>query len=108
MVIDQDETPLFLGAIHRLLHGVKLGDLLAAAAGAGAEVTTIDEAEAVAALAPDTLVLTDGAALGHRRLRCAGGTAMVQLVDDRAARRAAQRPSRLGYAHSVAAGAGRR
>ena len=28
MVIDQDETPLFLGAIHRLLHGAKLGDLL--------------------------------------------------------------------------------
>ena len=43
MVIDQDETPLFLGAIHRLLHGVRLDDLMAAATAAGAEVTALED-----------------------------------------------------------------
>ena len=32
MLVDQDETPLFLGAIHRLLHGVRSTQLAAGAA----------------------------------------------------------------------------
>ena len=28
MIIDQDDTPLFLGAIHRVLHGVRIEDLV--------------------------------------------------------------------------------
>jgi uncharacterized protein (DUF1015 family) len=81
MVIDHDETPMFLGAIHRVIHGPRIGELLDAAAAAGAEVTRIDEAEAVAALAPDTLVLCDGASWA---------TGLPK------------KPSRITFAHSVA------
>lgn len=102
MVIDQDETPLFLGAIHRLLHGTRLADLLEAASDAGAEVRTIDGNEAMAALAPDTLVLTDGRRWATAQLSVPEGTAMVQLVDDVLLERLSRRPTRIGFAHSVA------
>jgi uncharacterized protein (DUF1015 family) len=102
MVVDQDETPLFLGAIHRLLQGVKFPDLLAAASAAGADVRTIAENEAVAALAPDTLVLTDGRAWATVSLHLPEGTAMVQRVDDLLLAGLPRRPARVGYAHSVA------
>src|SRR5262245_33468781 len=82
MVVDQDETPLFLGAIHRLLHGVRIADLLRAAEGAGGTVRTIGESEALAALAPDTIALTDGQRWATVSLDVPPGTAMVQLVDD--------------------------
>jgi uncharacterized protein (DUF1015 family) len=101
MVIDQDETPLFLGAIHRLLHGVRFADLLTAASGAGAEVRTIDESQAVAALAPDTIVLADGQRWATVRFEMPPGTAMVQLVDDLLMAGLPRRPTRLGFAHSV-------
>jgi uncharacterized protein (DUF1015 family) len=102
MVIDQDETPLFLGAIHRLLHGTKIADLMAAAAGAAAAVHIIDEAEAMAALAPDTVVLTDGHRWATARIDVPDGTAMVQLVDQFLLAGLPKRPSRVGFAHSVA------
>jgi uncharacterized protein (DUF1015 family) len=102
MVIDQDETPLFLGAIHRLLHGVRLSDALAAASAAGARVATTGEAPAMAALAPDSLVLTDGEEWATAHLDVPDGTAMVQLVDQVLLERLVRRPSRIGFAHSVA------
>jgi uncharacterized protein (DUF1015 family) len=101
MVIDQDETPLFLGAIHRLLHGTRLDELLASASAAGAEVRTIDEGEAVAALAPDTLVLTDGRRWATARLDVASGSAMIQRLDEVLLAGLVRRPARIGFAHSV-------
>src|SRR3954452_5372254 len=53
MIVDQDETPLFLGAIHRLLQPTKVTEVMAAASSAGARVRTIGEGDALAALAPD-------------------------------------------------------
>ncbi|MGA8247221.1 MAG: DUF1015 family protein [Nocardioides sp.] len=102
MVIDHDETPLFLGAIHRLLHEVDLPDLMRAASEAGADVRGIDEPEAVTALAPDTLVLTDGAGWATVHLQVPAGRAVVQLVDDVLLARLPRRPSKVTYAHSVA------
>lgn len=102
MVIDQDETPMFLGAIHRLLHGVKLRDLLDAASRAGARVRTIEEGEAVAALAPDTLVLADGRSWATVTVDLSDGTAMVQRIDEVLLGGLPRRPTRVGYAHSVA------
>jgi uncharacterized protein (DUF1015 family) len=102
MVIDQEETPLFLGAIHRLLHGTKVSDLVAAASAAGADVQAIDEEEAMAALAPETLVLTDGQQWATVRLEATDGRAMVQWVEDMVLPRLARQPSRIGFAHSVA------
>lgn len=102
MVVDQDETPLFLGAIHRILHGTKLEPVLAAARGAGAVVRTIDADDAVAALAPDTIVLSDGQTWATATLEVPPGTAMVQLVDDALLSGLPRRPSRVTYAHAVA------
>jgi uncharacterized protein (DUF1015 family) len=102
MVIDHDETPMFLGAIHRLLHGVGLQDLAQAARAAGAEVQLIDEPRAVTALAPDTLVLTDGVGWATVHLEVPAGRAAVQLIGDVLLARLARRPTKVVYAHSVA------
>jgi len=101
MVIDQDETPMFLGAIHRLLHGTRVPDLVQAAASVGAVVSTIDEAEAMAALAQDTLVLTDGARWATVRMAVPEGSAMVQLADGVLLGRLRKRPGKVTFAHSV-------
>jgi uncharacterized protein (DUF1015 family) len=102
MVIDQDETPLFLGAIHRLLHGTPVERLLQAATASGAEARTIGESDAMAALAPDTFVLTDGRTWATAALRPPDGTAMVQVVENTVLPRLGRRPTRVGFAHSVA------
>jgi hypothetical protein len=102
MVIDQDETPLFLGAIHRLLHGARVADLVAAAERAGAEVRTIGADAAVAALAPDTLVLSDGSSWATVTCEVPPGWAMVQLLDSVLLEGLPRPPSRIGFAHSVA------
>ncbi|WP_164775240.1 DUF1015 family protein [Nocardioides pantholopis] len=60
MVVDHDDTPLFLGAIHRSLRGVRAGEVVAAATACGAVATTMDRARALAALGPEVLVVTDG------------------------------------------------
>lgn len=59
MLVDQVDTPLFLGAIHRTLVGVGLDDVTAAAIRAGGSVQPGARHEALAELAPDTLVVTD-------------------------------------------------
>jgi hypothetical protein len=101
MVIDQDETPLFLGAIHRLLHGVKLDDAISAASVAGARVRTSDADEALAALAADTLVLTDGEHWATASVELPPGTAMVQLLEDLVLKGLPKQPSRHAFAHTV-------
>lgn len=100
MVVDQDATPMFVGPIHRLLHTTPLRDLTRAARALGADVLPIDGDRAVAALAPDTAVLTDGQSWATVRMEVPSGTAMVQLMEglfDHLARR----PSRITFAHSV-------
>lgn len=59
MLVDQTDTPLFLGAIHRTLTGVSVADVTAAAIKAGGTVQPGGRDQALADLAPDTLVLTD-------------------------------------------------
>jgi len=60
MLVDQVDTPLFLGAIHRTLPGTSLAALVEAAREAGAEVTTHGRRRALSALDSTHLVLTDG------------------------------------------------
>lgn len=61
MLVDQDDSPMFLGAIHRLLRGTSLDSLTAAVRADGGHVRELRHEAAVAALAADTMVLTDGA-----------------------------------------------
>jgi uncharacterized protein (DUF1015 family) len=102
MVIDQEETPLFLGAIHRLLHDTTVQDLLVSAESAGADVRMAVESDAMAALAPETVVLTDGQRWATARFEVPPGRAMVQLVEDRLLAGLKSPPSRVGFAHGVA------
>jgi uncharacterized protein (DUF1015 family) len=102
MVIDHEDTPLFLGAIHRILHGAPLRSLVSAAQAAGAMVRYIDESDAVTALAPDTLVLTDGVQWATVQLEVAPGCAAVQLVDDVLLRGLEHPPHKVAFAHSLA------
>ncbi len=60
MLVDQLDTPLFLGAIHRTLTGTNLSDISRAAVSIGASVEEKGRTAALAALDQRSLVLTDG------------------------------------------------
>ncbi len=59
MLVDQRDTPLFLGAIHRTVGGVTLDHVARAARESGAAVQSLSRDHALAELAPHTLVITD-------------------------------------------------
>ena len=77
MLVDQEETPLFLGAIHRVLFGATL-DALRAVGCAKVEETSPEAA--VAALRPDVLVATDGRRWATLRLQLAPDRAAVEAL----------------------------
>jgi uncharacterized protein (DUF1015 family) len=61
MLVDQDDTALFLGAIHRLLEGTSLAAVADAVTRVpGLRCERAAETTAIAALAADTIVVTDG------------------------------------------------
>lgn len=60
MIVDQDDTPFFLGAIHRTFRHRSLDDLCAAVESTGGTVRRLTEAEALQMLGPQALVATDG------------------------------------------------
>lgn len=59
MIIDQDDTPFFLGPVHRTLAGSTLAELARSAKASGATVTWTDRSEAVEALAQNRWLATD-------------------------------------------------
>jgi uncharacterized protein (DUF1015 family) len=79
MLVDQDDTPLFLGAIHRTLSATSLEEVAEAADGV-AEYAPDSEEQAMAALGPSTLVLTDGVAWARLELRIPSGRAAVEAL----------------------------
>ncbi|CAA9392890.1 MAG: Related to HTH domain of SpoOJ/ParA/ParB/repB family, involved in chromosome partitioning [uncultured Nocardioides sp.] len=60
MLVDQRDTPLFLGAIHRTLAGAGLGVLEQVARAQGAQVDVLPRHAALSALDTQTAVATDG------------------------------------------------
>jgi uncharacterized protein (DUF1015 family) len=101
MLVDQDETPLFLGAIHRVLVGPTLAELRTAAGQAGAELHDLPEEAAVAALGPDVLVATDGTTWSTIRLAASAGRAAVEVLHGDIVPRLPRLPQRVGYHHAV-------
>lgn len=100
MLVDQDDTPLYLGAIHRLLAGVTLDEALEA----GRRVGTAYEAthdEALEALAPTTIALTDGERWAALALEPHDDQAAVEVVHGQLIPRLATAPRRVGYHHSL-------
>jgi uncharacterized protein (DUF1015 family) len=101
MLVDQHDTPLFLGAIHRTLPGVSLAQLAAAARAAGADVTEHERPRALGALDSTHLVLTDGVtwyavAPGHLARQAA-----VSWLHEQVLARLADPPPRVDHHHSV-------
>ncbi len=82
MVVDQEDTPLHLGAIHRVLPGLTL-DELEASTGATALVLRATTAEdALASLAPTTIVGTDGTSWVVLDVPDLQGRATVEILHD--------------------------
>lgn len=108
MLVDQDDTPLHLGAIHRTLSGTSLAAIGRAAAALGAPWTPADHTHAVAALAPGGLVLTDGRDWATLSVPAGRRPAVRWLHEELLAR--LDREVRIAYHHSAdaALGAARR
>ncbi|WP_162599998.1 DUF1015 family protein [Nocardioides solisilvae] len=60
MVVDQEDTPLFLGAIHRVFRGLTCDELVAAVRETGGSASRTSRDRAIAALSPSTWAITDG------------------------------------------------
>jgi uncharacterized protein (DUF1015 family) len=103
MIVDQEDTPLFLGPIHRVLTGVSLEDLAAAAEIAGAGYDVADHASALEALGPDTLVATDGKVWATLKLHLPPDRAAVEALQDDVVPALARGPARVHHRHSVEA-----
>ena len=100
MLVDQLDTPLFLGAIHRVLLGVTL-DRLWDACPRSAVVSSVAADEALAALAANTLVATDGTGWVTIALDLSGDRVAVEVLHDEVLRDLDLPARRIGYHHSV-------
>jgi hypothetical protein len=101
MVVDQDDTPLFLGAIHRTLPGTTLPALVEACRAAGAEVAGHPRRRALRALDSTHLVLTDGQSWHTVSPGELSGTAAVSWLHDRVLPGLAVPAARTAHHHNV-------
>jgi uncharacterized protein (DUF1015 family) len=98
MLVDQEDTPLYLGAIHRVLGGVTLDSLRATQAATFADASP--EA-AVAALRSDVLAATDGRHWATLRLDLSPDRTAVEALHEDLIPGLAQAPSAIGHHHAV-------
>ena len=101
MLVDQDDTPLFLGAIHRLLLGTTIDDVRSAAKTAGMDYEELSEERAVAGLGPDHLVVTDNERWALVALTPTPDRAAVELLHENLIPALPHGPRRIGYHHTV-------
>ncbi|PKH39876.1 Uncharacterized conserved protein, DUF1015 family [Nocardioides alpinus] len=101
MLVDQDDTPLFLGAIHRTLPGTTLTELVVAARTAGAEVSLRERHHALGALDSTHLVLTDGHAWHTVTPHGLDRVAAVSWLHDEVLSRLPHRAERVEHHHNV-------
>ena len=102
MLVDRHDSPLFLGAIHRVLGGVSLTDLQAAAQACGVGYHHESRADALAALGPTHLVATDGHTWAVLDLNLVADRAAVEVLHDQLIPALPRGPHQLSYHHSVA------
>ena len=101
ILVDQEDTPLYLGPIHRVLGGITLADLEHAARIVGAHWTPAAARPAVAALAPDRLVVTDGTSWATLRIDLPPDRVAVEVLHEVVLPALAHRPTRTAYHHAV-------
>lgn len=101
MLVDQTDTPLFLGAIHRTLTGVSVADVTAAAIKAGGSVHPGGRDEALADLAPDTLVLTDSEQWAVVTPPSGAGIELVEWLQTSLIPSLAEQPASIAFHHAA-------
>lgn len=101
MLVDQLDTPLFLGAIHRTLGGTSVDALVSAARATGAAARELDRPEALAELDRDHLVLTDGDRWVSVRPHDLQGRALVAWLHETLLPATAGGTSAVAHHHSV-------
>ncbi|MCD4536488.1 DUF1015 domain-containing protein [Nocardioides sp. cx-169] len=101
MLVDQEDTPLFLGAIHRVLTGTSVDDVLAAAAAVGMGVEETTAEAAVAALDPDHVVITDSDRWAVLKVTVPPDRTAVQLLHDQLIPALPYGPRDIRYHHTV-------
>jgi uncharacterized protein (DUF1015 family) len=102
MIVDQGDTPLFVGAIHRVLHGVRLEDLRAAAQGIGLNLQGQPEAIAVGAFGPDVLALFDGVEWATLTIEVPPGDTAVGILHTQVLPLLSTPPVRITHHHTAA------
>jgi uncharacterized protein (DUF1015 family) len=100
MLVDQADTPLFLGAIHRVLLGISLKELREVCPPATAFVP-VAASDAFAALSQDTLVATDGGSWATIKLSLPADRAAVETLHQDLLPSLGLNDRRVGYHHSV-------
>jgi hypothetical protein len=101
MLVDHDDTPLFLGAIHRVLTGVRLEDVAGAAHLVGARFTPAPPEQAIAALGGSTLVVTDGQAWATLTLDVPPDRAVVEELHDHLVPALSRGPRTVTFHHTA-------
>lgn len=101
MLVDQSTTPLFLGPIHRSLAGTSLDDLRNAAASLGMTCMDRSQPEAVAALGPSTLAVTDSKEWVVVDLAVPTDRAAVEVLHGQLVPALPHGPTGIGYHHTV-------
>ena len=101
MLVDQDDTPLFLGAIHRVLAGSSVADVVAAARSLGICARSTDRDTALAALGPSILVATDNEEWLVLALDLTGDLVEVEILHQQLIPMLAHGPRRLTNHHTA-------
>lgn len=101
MLVDQDDTPLYLGAIHRIVRGLRLDELARVPSGASGFRRYATDA-ALQALREDTLVLTDGHGWATLTLKVPAGQTAVDVLHGSVLPDVGVAPGVVTYHHRVA------
>ncbi|WP_436702340.1 DUF1015 family protein [Nocardioides sp. BYT-33-1] len=101
MLVDQADTPLFLGPIHRTFGGTSLDDLRDAAETLGLEYRARPQPEAVQALSSTHIAATDGERWAVVRLGNGPDEAAVETLHRRIVPALPHGPTGIAYHHTV-------
>ncbi|NPC99023.1 DUF1015 family protein [Nocardioides sp. zg-DK7169] len=103
MLVDQDDTPLFLGPIHRVLPGTSLESLTSAARSAGVDFAYVARRDALAALGPSAVVATDGRQWAVLAVASTTDRAAVEILHEDLLPARRGTPPPVEYRHTVEA-----
>lgn len=101
MIVDHDDTPLFLGAIHRVLVGSSVRDVRDAATALGMGATEMAQDQAVAALGPTRLVVTDSESWLVVQLPLDDDRVEVEVLHERLVPSLGHGPHRITFHHAA-------